>query len=71
VDLLKRTNFDLRDLNDSIAVDQQTIEDYRPENPNPAPLFYQTGYLTLKAYKTRYNQFILGFPNAVTQGKVK
>jgi hypothetical protein len=63
VELLKRTNFDLRDLNDRIAIDQQTIEDYRPENPNPAPLFYQTGYLTIKAYKARYNQYILGFPN--------
>jgi hypothetical protein len=63
IDLLKRTNYDLRDLDGGIAVDQQTIEDYRPESPDPAPLFYQTGYLTLKAYKTRYNQFILGFPN--------
>jgi hypothetical protein len=63
VDILKRTNYDLRDFNDSITIDQQTIEDYRPENPNPAPLFYQTGYLTLKAYKARYDQFILGFPN--------
>ncbi|MDR3248891.1 MAG: ATP-binding protein, partial [Treponema sp.] len=63
VDLLKRTNFDLRDLSGSIPIDQQSIEDYRPENPNPAPLFYQTGYLTIKDYRERYDQFILGFPN--------
>jgi len=63
VELLKRTNFDLRDLNGGISIDQQAIEDYRPENPNPEPLFYQTGYLTIKDYRDRYDQFILGFPN--------
>jgi len=30
---------------------------------NPVPLFYQTGYLTIKDYDTRFNQYIMGFPN--------
>lgn len=36
---------------------------------NPVPLFFQTGYLTIKGYNARFNQYILGFPNKeVTEG---
>lgn len=30
---------------------------------NPVPLFFQTGYLTIKGYDRRFKQYILGFPN--------
>ncbi len=30
---------------------------------NPVPLFFQTGYLTIKGYNSRFKQYILGFPN--------
>ena len=29
----------------------------------PIPLFYQTGYLTIKAYDREYREYTLGFPN--------
>lgn len=36
---------------------------------NPVPLFFQTGYLTIKGYNSRFNQYVLGFPNKeVTEG---
>lgn len=30
---------------------------------NPVPLFFQTGYLTIKGYNSRFNLYTLGFPN--------
>ena len=29
----------------------------------PIPLFYQTGYLTIKDYDREYMEYTLGFPN--------
>lgn len=39
---------------------------------NPLPLLYQSGYLTLKDYDRRFDQYTLGFPNLeVEQGFIK
>lgn len=36
---------------------------------NPVPLFFQTGYLTIKGYDPRFKLYTLGFPNReVTEG---
>ena len=36
---------------------------------DPIPLFFQTGYLTIKDYDQEFKQYILGFPNReVTEG---
>lgn len=36
---------------------------------NPVPLFFQTGYLTIKGYDRRFKLYIMGFPNReVTEG---
>ena len=40
-----------------------TLTDYRYKNPDPIPLLYQTGYLTLWDYDKRRGRYILGFPN--------
>lgn len=38
---------------------------------DPVPLFFQTGYLTIKDYDERFNQYILGFSNReVSEGFV-
>ena len=37
--------------------------DYRYENPDPVPLLYQTGYLTIWDYDERRQRYTLGFPN--------
>ena len=39
---------------------------------NPLPLLYQSGYLTLKSYDPRFDEYLLGFPNReVEQGFIK
>jgi hypothetical protein len=63
VDLLKRTDFDLRQLGDGIKIEPQLMEDYWPENPYPPPILYQSGYLTITDYDERYDEYTLGFPN--------
>ncbi|MDR0730867.1 MAG: ATP-binding protein [Treponema sp.] len=63
VDLLKRTDFDLRQLDSGIQLEPQIMEDYRPENPYPPPILYQSGYLTITDYHERYDEYTLGFPN--------
>lgn len=30
---------------------------------NPIPIFYQTGYLTIKGYDANYNEYVLDYPN--------
>ena len=30
---------------------------------NPVPLIYQSGYLTIKDYDRRFNNYLLDFPN--------
>jgi hypothetical protein len=39
------------------------MTDYRFDNPDPIPLLYQTGYLTIFAYDARRQRYTLGFPN--------
>ena len=31
--------------------------------PNPIPVIYQSGYLTIKGYDERFKKYQLGFPN--------
>ena len=44
-------------------VSESEINDYRPENPDPIPLLYQSGYLTIKTWNERQLSYKLGFPN--------
>ena len=37
--------------------------DYRSDNPDPVPLLYQTGYLTITDFDKRKRRYVLGFPN--------
>ena len=32
-------------------------------NESPIPVIYQSGYLTIKDYDSRFENYILGFPN--------
>ncbi len=61
---LQQNNFDARDLStDELSATQLTLQDYRDDNPNPIPLFYQSGYLTIKGYNAKYKEYQLGYPN--------
>ena len=58
---LRKQHYDIRQLENDVWIDEPSIMDYRVENQDLIPLLYQTGYLTIKSYKT--GLYILGFPN--------
>ncbi len=62
VELLKKGNYNLNNLEgqtrDSIAL-RGSDENLR----DIIPVFYQTGYLTIKGYKPLLDKYILGYPN--------
>ena len=61
---LKESDFDPRNFStDELCATQLALQDYRTDNPNPVPLFYQTGYLTIKSYDSIYQEYHLGYPN--------
>ena len=57
-------NFDPRTFEENIKASEDRLKDYRPENPDPVPLFYQSGYLTIREFVPRQMAYMLGFPNA-------
>lgn len=62
VEMLKRTDYDLRDL-DGIEVSSAALINYRANSQEPVPMIYQSGYLTIKEYDERFQMYTLGFPN--------
>ena len=60
---LDAINFDARKFDALIKIEESEITDYRPENPDPIPLLYQSGYLTIKTWNERQLSYKLGFPN--------
>ena len=63
VKMLKNSNFDIRKLNNDVTIAVESIDDYRFDETSLEPLLYQSGYLTIKSYDEKYDEFILGFPN--------
>jgi len=63
VDLLKKSDYDLRLLMDGIQVQPSDFAEYRADANNPIPMIYQSGYLTIIGYDKKYNLYTLGFPN--------
>lgn len=63
VKLLREADFDLRDFKKGISIPAQSIYNYRVQDGNPIPLLYQSGYLTIKGYDRRINEYLLNFPN--------
>ena len=62
VEMLKKTDFDLREL-DGIEVSAASLSDDRANINNPVPMIYQSGYLTIKKYDKEFQIYTLGFPN--------
>ncbi len=63
VNLIKQGNFDIRQLEKTEAMSIDTLKNSEPNPHNPIPILFQTGYLTLKEYNSRFKKFTLGFPN--------
>ena len=60
---LDEIKFDVRNFEDKVKISEDEIKDYRPENDNPIPLLYQSGYLTIKSWNKKQNSYKLCFPN--------
>ena len=68
---LKKTRYPLENMTTE-EVSTDTLNSIDIMDENPLPLLYQSGYLTLKSYNSRFNSFTLGFPNReVEQGFIK
>ena len=48
---------------DGVRVSEHALADFNTDNPEPAPLLFQTGYLTIKEIKGTGQVFVLGYPN--------
>ena len=59
---LMENDYDVRELNGSL-VEESTLADLSVYSTNPIPLFYQTGYLTLKGYDPEDGLFTVDYPN--------
>ncbi|MEG1546798.1 MAG: PD-(D/E)XK nuclease domain-containing protein, partial [Bacteroides sp.] len=62
VEMLKQTDYDLRDL-EGIEVPSGMLMNDRIDVNSPVPIIYQSGYLTIKGYDSLIRQFKLGYPN--------
>ncbi len=61
---LKEMNFNPRTFSDgSLYTTESAVKDYRPDNPDIVPLLYQSGYLTIKGYDSKFDSYELGYPN--------
>jgi hypothetical protein len=61
---LKSTGFDAKHFTDEdYYLEESSLTDYTMESANPVPLFYQTGYLTIKKYDKEFRSYALGYPN--------
>ena len=64
IDKLKVTKYDPKEFTSGeLTVEEGDLLDYRMDNPNPVPLFYQTGYLTICDYDEEVNSYTLSYPN--------
>lgn len=60
---LHASRMPLYSLSDGVTANESTLRDYRVEDKDPIPLYYQTGYLTICGYDRRFRQYTLRFPN--------
>jgi hypothetical protein len=63
VKMLKKLDFDIKSLESGVKIPEDSITGYHAEYANPVPLLYQSGYLTIKNYDERFDEYTLGFPN--------
>ena len=63
VNVMKQTSFDVTTLSDNVVVPAAKLNGMQDIVNKPVPLFFQTGYLTIKGYDSEYNEYRLGFPN--------
>ena len=64
IEKLKKSDFDPKEITrGEVYVDENTLTDYRYDSNDPRPLFYQSGYLTIKDYDREFRSYKLDYPN--------
>ena len=63
VNVMKQTSFDVTTLSDRVVVSADDLNGMQDIINRPVPLFFQTGYLTIKNYDREFQEYTLGFPN--------
>ena len=63
VHLFEQKVFALPDLEGNIKLSARSIDTYRLNYSNVAPLLFQAGYLTIKDYDRELDMYVLGYPN--------
>jgi len=63
VKALKYQHYDFRKFENDVTIAVNAIDDYRINETSLEPLLFQSGYLTIKSYIEKYDEFTLGFPN--------
>lgn len=70
VELLKQNHYNLEQMSHEETNSEVLNSIYADESP--IPIIYQSGYLTIKDYDPRFENYILGFPNReVEEGFIK
>ena len=62
VEMLMRNHYNLEDL-PGVVVREESLSGIDTLLTDPIPLFYQSGYLTIKRYDERFDRYYLDFPN--------
>ena len=63
VEKIKAKNYHFQDFTDGVSRQEDDLRDYQIDNPDIIPLFYQTGYLTIKGYDNEVREYLLKYPN--------
>ncbi|MBM6962237.1 AAA family ATPase, partial [Bacteroides caecigallinarum] len=62
VELMKGCGYNLKKLMREYAT-ADSLNGLETLRKNPVPILYQSGYMTIKDYDSRFKTYILGFPN--------
>ena len=62
VELIKKANFNIEELTDYVASEDQLNSIY-VDDIDPIPVLYQSGYLTIVDYDSRFSLYTLNYPN--------
>lgn len=60
---LRESGLSVARITEGVEATEDALKDYRAENRDPIPLYYQTGYLTICGYNKRFRRYSLKFPN--------
>ncbi len=64
VDRMREARLDPRRLTDgTICVDEGRLSDYHADDPDPIPLMFQAGYLTISSADVAFGEYTLAVPN--------